>query len=329
MSLLEWPSLGLAWLGRHGTRATASAIFVGLFVPGIGALCRPLVPYAIFALLVLAFLRVDPTRLRGYLVRPGIAAGATLWIMVAVPALVGFLLHALGLGERFPALLTALMLQASAAPIMSAPAFAALIGLDAALSLATLLMSMVVTPVTVPFFVALFIGPDLVVSPVAIGLKLLLLLAGSALVAAAIRRLLGRGWVEAQRGRIDGLSVVLLFVFAAAVMDGVLALLMADPLFVLGLTALAFAISLGLTVVTTVLFLWAGVARGFTLGLCSGLRNMGLMLAAAAGALPETSWLYSGLVQFPIYLAPQLLLPVATWLVRREEEGNVAPPPPS
>ena len=40
-------------------------------------------------------------------------------------------------------------------------------------------------------------------------------------------------------------------------------------------------------------------------------RNMGLMLAATDGALPGLTWLYFALSQFPIYLAPQLLKPLA------------------
>jgi BASS family bile acid:Na+ symporter len=42
-------------------------------------------------------------------------------------------------------------------------------------------------------------------------------------------------------------------------------------------------------------------------------RNMGLMVAATAGALPDQAWLYFGLCQLPVYLSPQLLKP----LVRR------------
>ena len=40
-------------------------------------------------------------------------------------------------------------------------------------------------------------------------------------------------------------------------------------------------------------------------------RNMGLMLAATDGALPGLTWLYFALCQFPIYLSPQLLKPIA------------------
>jgi hypothetical protein len=34
------------------------------------------------------------------------------------------------------------------------------------------------------------------------------------------------------------------------------------------------------------------------------------MLAATSGALPDLVWVYVGLCQFPIYLAPQLLKPL-------------------
>jgi BASS family bile acid:Na+ symporter len=44
-------------------------------------------------------------------------------------------------------------------------------------------------------------------------------------------------------------------------------------------------------------------------------RNMGLMLAATGGALPDLAWLYFALSQFPIYLSPQLLTPLARRLV--------------
>jgi BASS family bile acid:Na+ symporter len=46
---------------------------------------------------------------------------------------------------------------------------------------------------------------------------------------------------------------------------------------------------------------------------------MGLMLAATGGALPDFVWLYFALCQFPIYLFPQLLKPLARRLVDRSQ----------
>jgi BASS family bile acid:Na+ symporter len=45
-------------------------------------------------------------------------------------------------------------------------------------------------------------------------------------------------------------------------------------------------------------------------------RNLGLMLAATAGALPPATWLYFAMTQFPIHLAPYLLTPIARRLAK-------------
>ena len=61
---------------------------------------------------------------------------------------------------------------------------------------------------------------------------------------------------------------------------------------------------------TMLVFRRLGHQRALTLGLLVSQRNMGLMVAATAGALPELTWLYFAMSQFPIYLAPQLLKPL-------------------
>jgi BASS family bile acid:Na+ symporter len=311
MRLFDLSAQALAWLGRHGTGAVAASIFLGLAVPPLAAVFKPFVSAAIFLLLMLAFLRVDARELRAHFVEPRLVVLATAWIMLAVPAVLGFAFLAVGLPGRAPDLFVGLMLQASAPPIMAAPAFAALMGLEAALSLAALVLCMAVTPLTAAAFAQLFVGPALPLRPIALGLQLTLILAGSAACAAAIRAVAGKAWVERQRERIDGLSVVLLFVFAVAVMGGVTLRFLAEPLFVIGLLVLSFVLALGLTAATTLAFARAGRGRAFALGLACGHRNLGLMLAATGGVVPDPVWLYFGIAQFPIYLVPQLLKPIA------------------
>ena len=74
---------------------------------------------------------------------------------------------------------------------------------------------------------------------------------------------------------------------------------------------LAFAVYFTLLAVTTLIFRRAGTERAFALGLMVSQRNLGLMLAATAGALPQATWLYFAMTQFPIHLAPYLLMPIA------------------
>jgi hypothetical protein len=231
--------------------------------------------------------------------------------MLVTPALFGLCLIVFGVPHRAEGLLIALMLQAVAPPVISSPALAALMGLDAALSLATLIVTTAATPLTAPLFAAIFIGPSLEISPVALGLRLVAMLGGAALVATLIRRVGGQTWIDEQKERIDGLSVIALFVFAVALMDGVAASIISNPLLVLGLIALAFALSLVLTALTALVLARAGLSSAMALGLAAGSRNMGLMLAAAGSSVPDLTWLYFALAQFPIYLLPHMLKPVA------------------
>ncbi|MFL5065523.1 MAG: Na+-dependent transporter [Xanthobacteraceae bacterium] len=310
MSVLHAPAAALAWLGRQGTRAIAALVFIGIALPPIGAVLKPFVTEAIFALLCIAFMRVDVAALRGHLVRPGLVLAATAWTMLVVPLLFGVICRALGLESRFPDLFLGLMLQAVASPIMAAPAFAALMGLDATLALITLIASSALTPFTAPLFVYAFVGPALMLSPLALGAKLFAILTGSALVGIAVRRIAGAAAVERHRDAIDGVNVVVLFVFVAAVMENVAASFYAAPVVVLGLGVLAFVVSFAVLGLTAVVFTKAGRQRALVLGLVASQRNMGLMLAATSGALPDLVWVYVGLCQFPIYLAPQLLKPL-------------------
>jgi hypothetical protein len=314
MNLLALPAAALALVGRKGTLVVAGSLFVGLAVPGLAALCRPFLGEAIIFMLALAFLRVDPTELRHHFTQPGLIAAATLWVMLVTPALLGVLFLTFGLDKSMPGLFFMLVLQMAAPGLMSSPALAALMGLDVALTLASLVVCTAITPLTASLFSHVFLGSALA-SPYAFGLKLFAIIAGSALAAAVIRRIAGRAWVEAQRERIDGLSVLAMFMFAVAAMDGVADHFRADPMLVIKLTGLAFALALGSIALTALIFLRVGRARALAIGLIAGNRNIGLIMAATGFLVPDVAWLYFGLAQFPIYLLPHLLKPLARRLV--------------
>ena len=46
-------------------------------------------------------------------------------------------------------------------------------------------------------------------------------------------------------------------------------------------------------------------------------RNVGLMLAASGGALPDLTWLYFAFSYFPVYLSPLLLQRLARRIIAR------------
>ena len=318
---LSAPVRGLAWLGDQGTRAVAALVILGIAIPPLGALLRPYLTEAIFLLLCISFMRVDLAELRAHLRRPGLVAAATAWTTVGVPLIVGLAARVTGFDVRSPDLFLTLMLQGITSPMMASPAIAALMGLDATLVLVTLVTSTALVPFTATLFAGLFLSGTLGISPLALGFKLFAILAGALLVAIAIRRIFGADAVRRQRRPIDGVNIIILLVFVSAVMGNVIADFLADPVLSIAIAALAFVIFFALLIVTTLLFRRIGYEHALALGLMVSQRNLGLMLAATAGALPNLTWLYLALTQFPYYLAPHLLAPIARRLTARSRAG--------
>ncbi len=298
---------GLSWLGRQGTRAIAAIVIAGIAFPWIGEHLKPYVTEAIFVLLSIAFMRVNMTAARACLRRPALVVAATAWTSLAVPVLVGVVCLLFGIDTIAPELFLGIMLQAVASPIMAAPALAVLMGLDATLVLITLVCSTALVPLTAPFFAYVFVGPVLSIPPLLLAGKLGLILLGAACTGFIMRWLVGTKTIKKQRENIDGLNITVLFIFVAAIMENVGARLLSDTALTLGITAISFVIFFVVLFVTTLVFLPVGRERALSLGFTASQRNMGLMLAAAGGGLPELTWLYFALAQFPIFLAPTLL----------------------
>ncbi|MEP9353046.1 hypothetical protein ABLE93_05535 [Xanthobacter sp. KR7-65] len=301
------PARALAALGRRSAPAVAASVFVGLALPQLAALAKPLVVPTILALLVLAFVRIS---LAGAFTtrRAGVAALAIGWIMVALPLALGLVLRFLGEAGAVP---LALVMQASAPPIMSAPAFALLLGLDPRLVLVAMLGGMALTPLTAPALVFHFSGGALAIDPLALALRLAAVVGGTMGAGLLVRRLLGVPRVAAMGAHLDGANVLLLGLLAVGLMDGVTEAFLSEPAFMGGLMALAFAVSLLGFGLTALVFRAVDPGDALMLGFAGGHRNVAVLIAATGATLPPEAWLYVAASQFPIYLLPVVLLPLA------------------
>jgi BASS family bile acid:Na+ symporter len=314
MPILKGLAAALAWLGRQGTRALAVSIFFGLAVPQLSAYVKPYLSEAVFVLLLFSYLRTNPAALLRHVKSPVLAITAALWAMVAVPLLFGSAYVVSGLRETFPALYTIMILQLAIAPITSLAAFAAIMALDVEFTLLTLIVCSALSPITTVAFSYLFLGTSLF-SPIELGIKLFFFYATSGAVAYAIRRIAGQSWIERQKDHIDGLNVIAVFVFAIVAMESVPRNVMAHPLFAAVLLGLIVLLSCFLIGMSMLVFLRAGAGSGMVIGMLATFRNIGLVMATLGAVLPDTAWFYFGLVQFPIYLFPLALKPLAKRLV--------------
>lgn len=301
----------LARLGRHGTIGFALSIFVGLALPQFAAAARPLLAISIFVFVMLSFARAEEENVRRLLRAPKPLLMASLWLIAAPAAIITLMLTVIGRGNLDPGLVLGLAVMGAAPPIMSAPAVAMMLGLEPTLLLSAVLATTLVAPLVSPLLVELIAGAAV---PLDIGVlvqRLLLIIGGAIAGAMALRKFLGMETIRAHKETFDGIGVIMYLVFAVAAMDGVMDAALAAPGRVAQFLAFAFLMA-GLGFLTAWLTLRTlPPAERFVLGYATLQRNMGLLIAALGAAAPKTTFLFFALAQFPIYLMPMIVKPMA------------------
>lgn len=316
MSLLLSP---LALLGRYGTQGFALSIFLGLALPQFAAAARPLLPVTIFLFVAMTFARADLTALKAALVKPGAVILAVGWLTLAPVAMV---LAIFGLFPREsldPGLVLGLVVIAAAPPIMSGPAVAMMLNIPPTVLIASTIITTTAAPFIAPPLAELLLQGPVPLDRSVLMLRLLGLIGGAILLAVLFRRLVGYERIKANKAALDGFGVVMYFLFAIAAMDGVTNAFTTRPGQVFVFLAIAFAVAM-MGFVFAWLFLRPFLKPGdcFLMGYGTGQRNMGALIAALGAATPETTFLFFALAQFPIYLMPQLIKPIAQRFAVRE-----------
>ncbi len=308
----------LTFVGKHGAAGFAISIFLGLALPDLASTFRPFLPVSIFCFVMLSFARADFSGVARALGQPLRFATAVAWATLAMPVAISVAIAVIGRGAIDPGLLLGIALIAASPPLMGVPAYAALLGLDNSLGIALLVLTMSMTPFIGPPLASFVAGEAVPLDPLVLGLRMFVLLGSALLACLALRRFVGTARLARWKHPLDGLNVILYFVFAVAAMDGVIDATRADPLRTVLYLALGSGVAVvGMTATMLALGRTLGSADAFVLGLGTGMRNTGLMVSAMGAACPPNTYLFFALLQFPIYMAPLLVGPLARLILRR------------
>ena len=311
-------TLILGAIGRRASLVLLLGVFIGFFIPGLGETIGAALPFLVVLLLTVAMIRVDFAHVLSHIRRPSRIVLPVFLLMVLLPALVHGLAAALALP---PSLHLVLVLLSLAPPLSASPGMAAMLGLDDALVLTV----MAVCTLTVPLF-APFLAVDVFSLPVDLEMTALLLrlvgTVGIALVLALLaRRLIGRRRIEANADVLDGISAIIMVVFAIVVVGGIEWLDFQDPARALPVLAAVFLANWGVHM-AAVLVLLAGPGlsrRGGGVALMAGNRNLAIFLAVLPAEIAESLFLFLALYQLPIYLTPALASPLYSRLLGRRK----------
>jgi BASS family bile acid:Na+ symporter len=259
-------------------------------------------------LLMLALVRTDWPRVRALLARPALALGLSAALLAAVPLAVWPIWS---LFPIWPGLIAALCLSAMAPTIISAATTATFLRLDNSLALLIALITNFAVPLTLPPLALWLLDLDLQIGVGALSLRLLAIVVLAVIGAVAIRARLGAAGLRHNAQRIDGLSIVLLIVYAIPLMDGIVARAHAEPFKLAGFVAGSFA---GMLLTNAVMALgclpFLDRRSALTAGYCSGGRNNALLMAVLPVTADPDIFLFIAAVQVPIYVIPTLLQPI-------------------
>lgn len=298
----------IAALSKRAPLLLALGVLIGLALPTWAEAARPLLAPSVWVLLTLSALRVDPGRSLAHIKRPIAFLGTLGWMLLITPILCAGLLSLLPAPSE--GLFIGLVLMAGAAPLMSTPSLAQILGLDDALAMLVMMAATILCPFTLPLIALHVLGLDLGIDALEWSLDLTLF-TGSALVAALIgRKIFGAPRIDAAKAPLDLAIVTLLVVFAVAIMDGIGLRLQQETFYIIQVIMIAF-----LAYFCLILSGWTvgglfGKGMGRSVGFITANRNVGIILAVLpAGAHPDII-LYFAIWQMPMYIMPAVLEPI-------------------
>ena len=305
------------FLARFAPQAMAGGVFVGLLFPGLSDLFWPMLTPAVWGLLFLAMLRIDWVDMKARLRRPVFVAALLVWMLVVTPCMMAGILHFVDIR---PGLEAAMVLTAASSSLFSTPVLALMFGLDAALLLIVLVAATLLVPITMPLAALFLLGFDMGADPIALMGRMSLLVLSAVICVFLVRRIFGMRRIMQKSSVIEGLSVILLILFAVAIMQGVTLRILADPLDIAYVAALSFAAYIGLMLVSCAVFYWGvpevGMRGALSAGFISGTRNLAIILAVLPASVDSDVPLFFAVGQFPIYIMPIILKPVFRRLLR-------------
>ncbi len=301
------------WAARHGTTLLALGIFGGLLVPPLAHVFHWFISTNVVILMTLVLLRVDVAAALRRLRQPVLLAAITAVQLLVAPLVAALVVRVLPLDAGVRA---GVVVFATGCGATSGAAFARLVGLDPELTLLGTLTTTLLLPLSAPPLALALGGVGLHLGLYAFALRLAFVVLLPLVLSLLLRWGLGPERLAPLGPAVDGAVVWVLVFYGFAVMDGLTARLLADPLWVAQAAVAAFAAAFGLNLLTTLVFLVAGLREAASAGLMSGNRNMALYLAVLPAAADPRLALFFALCQFPLFLSPFLLRPVYRMVLR-------------
>jgi len=296
----------LALAARHGRWVLVFGLVIGVFVPSLAQVLRPLVPLMVVSLLFLAVLRISPADVAQSARNLPRIVGIVLVLQLALPLLVVAVGYWAGAGNS--PLLVALVLMTAAPAISGSPNFVLMLGHRPIHALRIMVIGTALLPLTVlPIFWAL---PQLgqVQDIVGVVGKLFLAITVTAGGALMVRKYVLPDLSRSVQTSLEGVSAILLVIFVVGLMPAVSESFLSSPQIAWLWLGLAFVTNFGMQLLG---FVFTGSrlepSAAVSISLIAGNRNIALFLVALPEQVTAPIMVFIGCYQIPMFLTPLLM----------------------
>ena len=297
-----------AWLSRYGTWILPAGLALGLAWQELAAIARPILPVTVFAMLTLLLTRLDIPETMSHIRRPRLIIAALIWAVVIVPALLYLVLAVWPVSDG---LHLALIIYGSSPPNFATSALAWILGLNGNLATIFTLGAITLHPIATPLLTEAFSVAPAQLTAFELAARLAGLIGAAAIASAVFRRFLPPERRRQAEPAFDAANVIIMLIFAVALMDGIPARIIAQPVYAMQLIALCFALHFVLNAASYLLWrCFAGIQSAATLAYCIGGRNIAIAMSVLGTSAPDDAWLFFAMLQFPVYVLPMLMRPI-------------------
>lgn len=306
-------------LGNRAPMVLTLGVLLGFVLPGLGNLIEVALPLLVVMLLAAAMVRVDLPQVLGHLRRP-FKLGLLLFVLMAVIPLA---VHGLAIATALPPPIhIALVLLACAPPLSASVSMAAILDLDDAFSLNLVVVGTLILPFSAPALAVSLLDIPVNLEAGSMLMRLALTIGLAMLVAFIIRRSAGRRRIEENMDVIDGVSSLIMVIFAIVVMNGVTMVHVQDPWEIIRVLSAVLIANWGSQLLTVLALLIFHFSAGMkisrqdgALALSMGNRNIALFIAILPPDTASILLLFFALYQVPVYLTPIISGPIYRRLV--------------
>ena len=296
----------LVFAAKHGRWVLVSGLVVGVLLPSVAQVLRPLIPEMVVCLLFLAALRLRPADILETISALPRIAGTVLTLQLLLPFLV---LGAMSVAQApVSPLVIALVLMTAAPSIASSPNLVLMFGHPPVHALRIMVAGTAILPLTVvPIFWAMpQLGSSSDIATAAT--KLFAVILVTTTVALLIRHFFAREPSRKTFQQLDGLSAITLAVFVVGLMPAVATAFLNSPTEALFWVAVVFVANVGLQLVSfRFLKNRAEPSVAVSTSLIAGNRNIALFLVALPEHVTAPIMVFIGCYQIPMYLTPILM----------------------